>query len=81
MGVWAILQNQCLMMDDEDKVYSFFYEAFEELDEERILDEWYSQLIEGDFDVLYLPDLWKEDQHSMNDIASSAIRKYGSEID
>ena len=75
------LQNQCLMMDDEDKVYSLFHEAVEELDEERILDERYSQLTEVDFDVLYLPNLWKEDEHFMNDIASSAIKKYGSETD
>ena len=75
------LQHQCLTMDDEDKVYSLFHEAVEESDEERILDEWYSQLTEVDFDVLYLPDLWKEDDHFMNDIASSATRKYGSETD
>ena len=74
-------QHECLMFSTEDKVDGLFEDAYTNLNEEHILDEWYSQLTETDFDILYLPDQWREDIHFMNDTRSSAIRQYDAETD
>ena len=75
-------QHECLMFSSAEKVDSLFVEAYTNLNEEDILNEWYRQLTEEeDFDVLYLPHQWKEDIHFLNDIWSSAIQQHDPETD